>query len=101
MCIADIHTEGFQCWNTNRDILDQCEMFNGLSVYNGSDMYASEDSEWDDHYALASAAYVEDYNFEVPSPEPDSGWLRGSAGCGYGPCVSHSVMCHAEWMGCI
>ena len=29
-------------------------------------MYDSEDSEWDDPYALASAAYVEDYNFEVP-----------------------------------
>ena len=25
-------------------------------------MYASEDSEWDDPYALASAAYVEDYD---------------------------------------
>ena len=31
MCIADIHTEGFQCWNTDRDILY------------GGDMYDSED----------------------------------------------------------
>ena len=29
-------------------------------------MYDSEDSEWDDPYALASATYVEDYNFDVP-----------------------------------
>ena len=29
-------------------------------------MYDSEDSEWDDPYALVSAAYVEDYNFDVP-----------------------------------
>ena len=29
-------------------------------------MYDSEDLEWDDPYALASAAYVEDYNFDVP-----------------------------------
>ena len=32
MCIADIHTEGFQCWDTDRDILDQYETFNGLPV---------------------------------------------------------------------
>ena len=65
ICIADIHTEGFQCWNMDRDILDQYETFNGLPVYYGGDMYDSEDSEWDDLYALASAAYVEDYNFDV------------------------------------
>ena len=29
-------------------------------------MYDSEDSDWDDLYALASAAYVEDYDFDVP-----------------------------------
>ena len=62
MCIVDIHTEGFQCWNTDRDILDQYETFNGLPVFYGSDMYDSEDSEWDDPYTLASAAY----NFDVP-----------------------------------
>ena len=28
--------------------------------------FGVEDSEWDDPYALASAAYVEDYNFDVP-----------------------------------
>ena len=29
-------------------------------------MYDSDDSDWNDLYALASAAYVEDYNFDVP-----------------------------------
>ena len=66
MFIDNIHTERFQCWNTDRDILDQYETFNGLPVYYGSDLHDSEDSEWDDPYALASAAYVEDYNFDVP-----------------------------------
>ena len=40
--------------------------FNGMPVYYGGDLYDSEDSDWDDPYALASAAYVEDYNFDVP-----------------------------------
>ena len=57
---------GLQCWNMDRDILDQYETFNGMPVYYGGDMYDSEDSDWDDPYALASAAYVEDYNFDVP-----------------------------------
>ena len=29
-------------------------------------LYDSDDSEWDGPYAIASAAYVEDYNFDVP-----------------------------------
>ena len=44
----------------------QYETFNGMTVYYGGDLYDSEDSDWDDPYALASAAYVEDYNFDVP-----------------------------------
>ena len=40
--------------------------FNGMPVYYGGDLYDSEDSDWDDMYALASAAYVDDYNFDVP-----------------------------------
>ena len=28
--------------------------------------YDSEDSDWDDPYAIASAAYGEDYNYDVP-----------------------------------
>ena len=44
----------------------QYETFNGLPVYYGGDMYDSEDSEWDDPLELASVAYVEDYNFDIP-----------------------------------
>ena len=57
---------GFQRWNTDGDVEDQYETFNGMPVYYGGDLYDSEDSDWDDPYALASAAYVEDYNFHVP-----------------------------------
>ena len=49
-----------------RDVEDQYETFNGMPVYYGGDLYDLEDSDWDDPYALASAAYVEDYNFDVP-----------------------------------
>ena len=35
-------------------------------VYYGGDLFDSEDSERDDPYALASAVYVEDYNYDVP-----------------------------------
>ena len=66
MCTNENIMAGFQCWNTDRYILDQYETFNGRPVYYGGDMYDSEDSEWDDPYALASAAYVEDYNFDAP-----------------------------------
>ena len=37
-----------------------------MPVYYGGDLYDSEDSDWDDPYAIASAAYVEDYYFDVP-----------------------------------
>ena len=53
-------TTGFQRWNTDGDVEDQYETFNG------GDLYDSEDSDWEDPYALASAAYVEDYSFDVP-----------------------------------
>ena len=62
---GDIAT-GLQCWNTDGDIQDQYETVNSMPVYYGSDLYDSEDSDWDDPYALASAAYVEDYNFDFP-----------------------------------
>ena len=29
-------------------------------------MYDSEDSDWDYPYEIASAGYVDDYNFDVP-----------------------------------
>ena len=71
LCAGDGNTDGnittgFQCWNTKRDAQDQYETFNGMPVYYGGDLYDSEDSDWDDPYALASVAYVEDYNFDVP-----------------------------------
>ena len=53
---VDEYTEG--------DILDQFETFNGMPVY--YDLYDSEDSDWDDPYAIASAAYVEDYSLDIP-----------------------------------
>ena len=37
-----------------------------MPVYYSGDLYDSEDSDWDNPYALASAANVEDYNFDVP-----------------------------------
>ena len=57
---------GFQRWNMDSDVEDQYETFNGMPVYYGGDLYDSEDSDWDDPYDLASAAYIEDYNFDVP-----------------------------------
>ena len=66
MCNYDVNSEGFRCWNTDQDVMNQYETFNGLPVYYGGDMYDSEDSEWDDPLELARAAYVEDYNFDVP-----------------------------------
>ena len=56
---VDEYTEG--------DILDRFETFNDMPVYYGGDLYDSEDSDWDDPYAIASAAYVEDYDFDVPA----------------------------------
>ena len=51
---------------TECDILDQSETFNGMPVYYGGDLYDSEDSDWDDPCEIASATYVEDYNFDFP-----------------------------------
>ena len=64
--VASRWTARFQCWNMDGDIEDQYETFDGMPVYYGGDLYDSEDSDWDDPYALASAAYVEDYNVDVP-----------------------------------
>ena len=59
-------TAGLVRWNMEGDILDQYETFNGMPLYYGGDLYDSEDSDWDDPYAIASTAYVEDCNFDVP-----------------------------------
>ena len=56
-------TSRFQRWNTDGDVEDQYETFNGMPVYYGGDLCDLEGSDWDDPYALAS---VEDYNFDVP-----------------------------------
>ena len=40
-------TTGFQRWNTDGDVQDQYETFNGMPVYYGGDLYDSEDSDWD------------------------------------------------------
>ena len=48
------------------DVEYQYETFNGLPVYYGGDMYDLEDPEEYDPLEMASAAYVEDYNFDVP-----------------------------------
>ena len=52
MCDNDISSEGFQRWNTDQDIVNQYETFNGLPVYYGGDMYDSEDSEWDNLHSV-------------------------------------------------
>ena len=66
ICNNDGNSEGFRCWNTDMDVVNQYETFNRLLVYNGGDMYDSEDSDEDDPLALARAVYVEDYNLDIP-----------------------------------
>ena len=60
-------TAGLVSWNTKGDVLDQYEMFDGMPVYCGGDLCASEDSDWDHPYAIAGETYVVDYKFEVPA----------------------------------
>ena len=48
---------------TEWDIRDQFETINGMPVYYGGDLY---DSDWNDPYDIASAEYVEHYNFDIP-----------------------------------
>ena len=45
-------TAGLVRWNMEGDILDQYETFKGMPVYYGGDLYDSEDSDWDDPYAV-------------------------------------------------
>ena len=101
-------TAGLQCWSTEGDVLDQYETFNGMPVYYGGDMYDSEDSDWDDLYALASVAYVEDYNFDVPegmdlmvhhhSRDPDSSDVQQDCQMDVAPvCQTVSCVTWDEW----
>ena len=91
---------------TEWGILDQHETFNGMPVYYGNDLYDSED--WDDPYAIASAAYVEDYNFDVPEGmdlmvqhhrlDPDNSDIRQNWQTGITPvCQTMSCVIRDEW----
>ena len=82
MSLDEVHSEGLRQWNMSMDVEYQYETFNGLPVYYGGDMYDSDD----DPLKMACAAYVEDYNFDVPEGmelmtytrrSPDGGETRG------------------------
>ena len=84
--LDQVRSEGLRQWNMDMDVEHQYETFNGLSVYYGGDMYDSEDTEEYDPFEMARAAYVEDYNFDVPEGMelmtynrrlPDGGDARG------------------------
>ena len=63
--LDDVSSEGLRQWNMDMDVEYQYDTFNGLPVYYGGEMYDSEDLK-DDPLERARAAYVEDYNFDVP-----------------------------------
>ena len=86
MSLDQVRSEGLRQWNMDMDVEYQYETFNGLPVYYGEDMYDSEDMEEYDPVETARAAYVEDYNFDVPEGMelmtynrrlPDDGDARG------------------------
>ena len=64
--LDQVRSEGLRQWNMDMDVEYQYEAFSGLLVYYGGDMYNSEDTEEYDPVEMARAAYVEDYNFDVP-----------------------------------
>ena len=66
MSLDQVRSEGLPQWNMDMDMEYQYETFNGLPVYYGGDMYDLEDTEENDPVAMARAAYVEDYNVDVP-----------------------------------
>ena len=43
----------------------QCETIDGMTVYYGGDLCDLDESDWDDPYDIASAEYVDQYNFDV------------------------------------
>ena len=51
---------------TDWDIRDQFETINGMPVYYSGDLCDSDELDWDDPYDIASAEYVEQYNFDDP-----------------------------------
>ena len=50
---------------TEWNIRDQFETIDGMVVYYGGDLCYSDESDWDDLYDVASAEYVEQYNFDI------------------------------------
>ena len=44
----------------------QCEIIDGMTVYCGGDLCDSDESDWEDPHDIASAEYVDQYNFDVP-----------------------------------
>ena len=86
MSLDEVRSEGLLQWNMDMDVEYQYETFNGLPVYYGGDMYDSEDTEEYNTLEMARAAYVKDYNFDVPEGmelmtytrrRPDGGDVRG------------------------
>ena len=86
MSLDEVRSEGLRQWNMDMDVEYQYETFNGLPVYYGGEMYDSEESEEYDPLEMVSAAFVEDYNFDVPEGmelmtyaprRPDGGETRG------------------------
>ena len=66
MSLDEVRSEGLRQWNMDMDVEYQYEIFNGLPVYYGGDMYDSEVSEEYDPLEMVRAAYAEDYSFDVP-----------------------------------
>ena len=44
----------------------RCETIYGMTVYYGSDLCDSDESDWDGPYDIASKEYVDQYHFDVP-----------------------------------
>ena len=44
----------------------RCETVDGMTVYYGSDLCDSDESDWDDPYDIVSEEYVDQYHFDVP-----------------------------------
>ena len=56
--------DGVTAWITDNGC--RCETIDGMTVYYGSDLCDSDESDWDDLYDITSEEYVDQYNFDVP-----------------------------------
>ena len=72
----------------------RCETIDGMTVYYGSDLCDSDESDWDDPYDIVSAEYVEQYNFDVPEGMDLMVFER----CG-GPYGSEMLEDRGDWSG--